>query len=1133
MSRFLLTIGSFAVIVGLYVLYERLAVPMMLPERKSNRIFEEHADSGRNEELEPYFSLFPADSWERDPKASVQKLETDQAIILFQDDEVDGNFITLKPCTILFLDKDENLSEEERIRQAFVMRTPQYAKIEFDGPVDFSRIPFPSIKGGTLFGKVSIHSDMKEPGQQDDFHLDTENVVFAESPALTTISTLRDVIFRWGANSGEGSVLRIELARSDPKNARSPKAFSQLKFDSLRRLTMLFSETDGPVAAAPLKTSDTAPKTGAKVPPLPNQSPLPPLGAANTATFPLGTAAKLDVNCQREFVFVPGEKRGEWAARFIGNVLAVRTNPDGSTDQITGEELQVLFSPKTQNAKAKTATKSDNLTGLGSLEPTQFMVRGKMGLGNQPPVPAKLTSQQSGGVTMIGDQIRYDLLKDELVLETEKIAGASKDVSLFIQNNRYVFRSTKGFFYKMNPNGGAGTLTSSSPGNLQGTLGEGDQLKKVSATWNAIQMEPYQFDSKQVLVKMEGGVMFDMQGFGKMTADTFHLLCFVSEGTPGKTSDSALLGGVGAFTPDRAAILGKVHFENENGTCDVRQMDIVFETVAPEGKVQRSRWTSQLFCETPPRFTPRHAGFVVNPVVSSGRVLTAADSSPRNPPKPAILQVQHREQRAVGAPPQPRPTTVQPAIANQGPLPPVSPVTSSASSASSATPSAAPSNSGGFLGLRSGASRSAYAITGDRMKMLVQSKAGHSEPSVIQLDGNVRIVEKLTGSVTGEAIEILGEEVGVWNPSAPDTKIQIKGRSPKEAVFQGKGVTLRAMEINISRAENLIWSDGAGRLLAIVPAQSSMQAEQMPMAPLGAAKPGDDNRLLVDWNEQMSFDGKTLVFQGKPDQSGIRVRAIYQNTRIFADVMRIYLNRLVSFFDDQSDVPAKAEFIECARNVYVQTEEIENNRTRSVSTGLFAGMGVYVETGDFVADGPGEIQRTFVNDGKGFSVPGTSRPQGSQGELAHLYVRFHKNLRGNYLTNIVEINGKVLCMYCPVNSWDTKLGIEDQNSVAKRGYLMDCEKLEIVQMPNPNGETQNVELTASGRATIEGVNNLFAAAETIKYSQAKGLVVFDGNNFGKAVVHLGKKETTASKLEYNMETGSVHVLGNEGIEINR
>ena len=1098
MSRFLQTIGSFAVIVGMYVLYERYAVPMLLPERTS-RVFETIGVEDQREELAPYFPLFSEDAWERDPTASIQILEIDQTVILFRDETINGNFIKLEPCTIIFLDKNEDLSDEERIRQAFVMRTPQYAEIEFDGEVNFSRIPFPKIKGGKLIGKVSIRSDMKESGSQDDLHIDTENVVFTDNPAQTTISTLKDVAFRWGVHSGEGSVLHIELNR-DPKNKKASKELALLRFDSLKRLNMIQPDKDDPAVDAASKTSNVG------------------------QTTPQGAETKLDVSCRREFVFVPGKNRGDWLACFSGDVLAIRTTPDGNADQITGDELQILFSPKTTDPKVtSSAPPSNNVGGLGSMEPILFTARGKMGVGNQVPVPARLSTKQSGGAVLIGDQIQYDLRKNQLLIETEKVTGASEAVFLYVQDNRYVFRSTQGFLYTLNPEGGIGCLVSASPGGLQGSLGEGDQLKKVTATWHSLQMEPYKFDPKQMVVQMGGGVRFEMEGFGKMTADKFDLLCNVSqESSPsqsGNPPDTSLFASVGTITPDRAMALGKVHLENENGTCDVNQLDIVFETVNLDGTVERSRWTPQIFCEVPPRF-PLHL--------------------PGNSGNSNIVQVQYREPREFGTPPQPRPVIPHGPIASQGNIPPVTTPTPVEKQTTTK------SDGSDLLGFRSGTARSLYAITGDRMKMLIRSEAGHSQASVIHLEGNVQVLEKLLSPSVGAPVEILGEELGVWYPSTPNTQIQIKGKAPKDAEFRGKGVKLNSMEINISRARNLIWSEGAGRLLASVPPQGngSITANQgnarsnaMPLAAFGTSRPGSDNRLVVDWNDWMSFDGKTLIFRGKRYQSGIRVRALYQNTIIAADVMRVHLNRLVSFFDDDSDIEAKAEFIDCTGNVFIRTEEIENNLRKSVNIGEFEGVLVYLESGDFGADGPGCIRSTFLNNGKGFGISGGTAQKttasATNDELAHLYVRFNRGIRGNHRKNLVEITGIEHCMYSPVKSWDTKFGIEDLSHVTKRGYLMSCEKLEIVQMPTPADATQSIEMTATGRATIEGTNNIFASGEKIKYNQAKGLVILEGDAFGKATVYSGNNGTSAGKIEYNVETKSIQVINADSFEFRR
>ncbi len=1191
LSWFARTFGTFALIVGAYFLYAEVAVPLALPEHvRTGGPIDEPSD-GLDEELIPYLSLFREDSWERDPKSKVQKLELDQIVILFRKDHIEGSIARLEPCTILFLDKkkgsnsDSPADESERIRQAMILRTPQYAEIEFDGELSFSKFPLPNIKGGKLLGKVSITSDMKEPGPQDDLNIDTENVVFVESPALTAISTQKDVFFRWGPNSGVGSVLRINL---EPTIPNSPKELTRLQFDSLRRMNLVFPKNgETTLAAAPgPQPANGAPKTANAVPPLTDQSPLPPVDGtssdlasatlvAGNISLVSGPATRLDIQCQREFVFLPDEKKGDWRATFNGNVLAIQTNPDGSADQITGDELYVKFSPKPNQQPSS----DGGVAGLGSMEPTFFYVAGKAGIGTQAPVPARLSTKQSGGVVMLGDEIQYDLKTHRVQLTTKTLSGqdgrlsrapgASADVAIFLQENRYVLRSVLGFQYTFDPNGGIGVLVAPSPGSLEGILGEGNQAKRVFATWNELQIEPDKFDPKQMVVHMNNGVQFDMQGFNKLTAEKFNLWCFVNNepSSADKRPKSAaaspnppkMLEGNTTLTPDRAMVLGKVHLENENGTIDVNRLDLFFETVSPSGTISKSRWTPHsLYGDAPicragasqteilqplknalqnPRSADGSVAQIGN-VIGGGKGIVSAAGEALTEPR-SIALVQHLEPYQFQPPP--TPATANPSVANQAVLP------APAALLPTAATGQQPQQPGGLLGFGSGTSRSAYAITGDQMQMLVRNVNGSSTPDKIRIDGNVRIVEKLLNAPGNEAIEILGEEIKVWNPSTPETQIQINGKPPKEAVFRGKGIALNAMQLNIQRASNMIWSDGAGRLLASVPTgggqpnvvinQGTPRAAngQQPLTSLRTANAPVDNRVLVDWNEQMSFDGKTIVFKGKASQTGVRVRVIHQNTLIYADALKIHLNRLVSFFDNRSDVQVKAESLECAGNVFIRTEEFEGQQRKSLNEGEFDGVRVYVETGDFVAWGGGCVRSTFMNNGKGMSASGPLAqvaPKGGIGKLAHLGVIFYDSIRGNYNSRTTEISDTVKCVYCPVNSWDEKIGIENRTSATKTGFLLDCDKLLIAQMPDPATGTLSVEMTATGNTTLEG-NNLLAKAATVKYNQAKHLVIFDGDGFGNARVTSKGKSATAKKFAYDIETGDFQTFEAEGYEFGR
>ncbi|MDR1140172.1 MAG: hypothetical protein LBL62_00670, partial [Planctomycetaceae bacterium] len=1007
--RVFATIGSFFVVLGLYFLYGWGLVPFLLPtpQESTSPII---VDNPTSEEIEPFLFLFPEDGWERNPESEIHYLQFGQTIILFGKDEAQGNIVKLQPCTVLMVQglDDPNLTETERnecLRQAIVMRTPLYAEIEFDRDFNLGQFPLPDIKAGRLSGKVTIESDMKETGTQDDFFLETEDISIIESPGLTKISTLRDVRFYVGYHHGEGSMLTMELALSNPNLPKSPKELSLIRFEKLKQLNLVFPEDQKSVPKTLDKIPDKTPQTGTA-----NNS------LRKFPIVPSGPATFLDIKCQREFIFqfVKAEKQNvkNGVAKFLGNANAHRTNPDGSTDLLTAEEIQVKFQTKekksnsTQSvaknpATAKTNDLSQN-NGFGNLEPISFEANGKLAQNNQPVVPARLTSQQSGGVLMTGDHILYDLRKNLLVLETQTLSGASKEVEMVFQN-QYFIRGEKSFQYTLGENGEFGKLVSEGKGNLRGNIGDEKTPKKLFLSWNALLMEPYPMVKNQIILKLWGGITADMEGFGNMTAGKLDLWCnieqkttnpkTVSQNTAGqkiidpktKTTPNILPGlnsakdsafsGNNNVTPDRAVVMDKVHFTNEKGTCDVNRLDIFFKTVSSAGTITQSRWVPRMLQDLPPS-TPDNQPIIASRPSVTRQLITLAEgegySATETPVKTssAIQQVQFLQptlqpnvqpnvlpnssvnQKQTTTPP---PPGMVPLYQSQ-PVPPAGTsltVPTQPNSNINQNPVVSSSvASQNFLGIQSQASAQ-YAIVGQQMSMQVVSNEGRSSVEILAVEGNVRITEKTAVEQLSDinVIEISGEEITVWNPSSPETQMLITGKQ-QDAVFQGRGIELRAKEINIARSSNKIWVPGVGRLIAYADTDSTQKYFQtkntattnslgtapvpnttVPLVPLKSAdtvtnttantKINKDNRLLVDWNENMIFNGKVLQFLGKSDRNGNRVRAIYQDKEVWCDVMEIHLNRRILFFDDKSNIKPEAEMIQCANNVFVRSRELD------------------------------------------------------------------------------------------------------------------------------------------------------------------------------------------------------------------
>ncbi|MDR0336973.1 MAG: hypothetical protein LBI18_07775 [Planctomycetaceae bacterium] len=1249
--RIFATIGSFFVVLVLYFLYGWVLVPLVLPTPTEFTPLVT-SDNPTNEEIEPFLFLFPEEGWERNPESEIHYLQFGQTIILFGKDEAQGNIVKLQPCTVLMVQglDDPNLTEAERhecIRQAIVMRTPHYAEIEFDRDFNFGQFPLPNIKAGRLFGKVTIESDQKEIGAQDDLFLETEDISITESPGLTKISTFKDVRFYAGYHYGEGSMLSMELALSNPNLPQSPKELSLVRFEKLKQLNLVFPEDPKSVPKISDKTQQTGLQTGNAKKSL-----------RKFPVVPSGPATLLDIKCQREFIFQfvkaekPNEKNG--IAKFLGNADVRRTNPDGSTDFLTAEEIQVKFQTKdkqsnnTQSvAKNTTTGKSNNFASnndFGNLEPVSFEANGKLAQNNQPVVPAKLTSQQSGGILMTGDHILYDIRKNLLVLETQTLSGASKEVEMVFQN-QYFIRGEKSFQYLLGENGEFGKLISEGKGSLRGNIGNEKTPKKLFLSWNALLVEPYPMVKNQIVLKLWGGITANMEGFGSMTAGKFDLWCNIEPKTvnpnivdpktvepktkttpnmlPKLNSDQdTLFGDNNNVTPDRAVVMDKVHFVNEKGTCDVNRLHIFFKTISSTGAVTQSRWTPRMLLDSPPLIPDNQSMVVSHPSATHRQLITWADGVSAIPSTTAtstktssvIQQVQFVQ--PPNAPPNIPPNTspivqskasVNPNQASNQtnqttttqtpsglvplyqsqPVPPVGtsptvPVRPNQNQNPNVSGSVASQN---FLGIQSQASAQ-YAITGKQMNMQVVSGDGHSHVEMLAVEGNVRITEKTALEQLPDTtiIEISGEEVTVWHPSSPETQMLIMGKR-QDAVFRGRGIELRAKEINIARSSNKIWVPGVGRLIANTDAdltQKYLQTKNtattnsvetatasntpVSLVPLKSAnsatdtnlnatinadttanttvntKINRDNRLLVDWNENMIFNGKVLQFLGKSDRNGNRVRAIYQDKEVWCDVMEIHLNRLILFFDDKSDVKPEAEMIQCANNVFVRSRELdEQNQLKSLSSAEFGKLRFYVASNYFVAEGPadrpGMLRFTSLNSDEGFSNTKMGLPESLSshegGGLKFLSIWFHDHIQGTFIGDMrnVEISGRVQTVYLPVNSWDDHIGIDNLNIARKNGYILECEQLHIVEMPDMNNNQQNtLELTAFGNASIDN-SKFYGKARTIKYNQAKTLVTFDGN----AKIHTfeeGKKsETAAETIQYDTKSKAIRMNQSQGIQI--
>ncbi len=174
MSRFRRIAGSLAAVLVAYWAYALLAVPWIepaAPPRTKDKGPQEGGESVEVSQQKLLRRLFPAGAWElKNPTI----LESNRAKLIFQQyrNYPDGR-IEIHPCTIVFLYDGPAEDEDQRLRQSIILEAPGGAVLQFDPPLDPSRPTVGRLVGGQLVGQVTIHSDWKEPGPQDDLWIVT------------------------------------------------------------------------------------------------------------------------------------------------------------------------------------------------------------------------------------------------------------------------------------------------------------------------------------------------------------------------------------------------------------------------------------------------------------------------------------------------------------------------------------------------------------------------------------------------------------------------------------------------------------------------------------------------------------------------------------------------------------------------------------------------------------------------------------------------------------------------------------------------------------------------------------------------------------------------------------------------
>ena len=140
--------------------------------------------------------------------------------------------VDLFPCTMIFSPDAPGLDPAERMRQSVVLEAPEGAKLRFEKVFDPQRLKIGRLVEGHFPGRVTIRSQGKLPGPEDDLMVVTRDVQLTEQH----VWTMNAVDFRWGPHNGRGQEMHIRLLpRNTPtKERRAGPNISRIEQFELR-----------------------------------------------------------------------------------------------------------------------------------------------------------------------------------------------------------------------------------------------------------------------------------------------------------------------------------------------------------------------------------------------------------------------------------------------------------------------------------------------------------------------------------------------------------------------------------------------------------------------------------------------------------------------------------------------------------------------------------------------------------------------------------------------------------------------------------------------------------------------------------------------------------------------------------
>jgi hypothetical protein len=468
-------------------------------------------------------AYFPPEHWcfAEPPKA----LDNGQALIIFnQEERSPSGQMKIPRCAVIFFPTLRPATGEPP-RDAIILESDRGAILQMEA--GGGGLGFAKVQHGTLEGTVTIRSDMREPGSQDDLLLTTQQLNINEDG----IHTLNAVDMRLGPHQGFGRELEIRFMKTQGSSGFGIGGI----YGKFEELTV---KRDVAVRVSPGKLSFFG-EPSAETKAAAAGSPPPPIHIQSAGPFRIDFAAEV--------------------ASFTDQVHVRQTQPDGKLDEMRSDELKLFFTRTSQwNAGDDGVSPAGARTESMAFEPASIEALG---------APVTLSAQSHDAAAQ-GGRLWIELGPQRLTLE------GGDEVVLKHQGAEVHAPMVR---YQLPPKGSAqqvGTMAARGSGWLRAVVDPQQPLQTLEVRWTDA-MHVVRQDGKPVVV-LDGRPRVSLAGTGTLWADQLEI--FLRE-TAGPAAAAPLSGSplAGSVQPELIKASGRVAIESPQLNGKVNQLAVKFD----------------------------------------------------------------------------------------------------------------------------------------------------------------------------------------------------------------------------------------------------------------------------------------------------------------------------------------------------------------------------------------------------------------------------------------------------------------------------------------------------------------------------------------------------------------------------